>query len=98
MTLHDIEQALPIIIKFEYYNSKEAEVNVYGSYMGMIYNTKHGFYYKSQCYSSNRSEYIRRDNFLLYFNYVLLLSTRFNQNNNDLQIYKLEPKLRVVYK
>lgn len=98
MTLHDIENALPSIIKFdfEYCSSEEAEVDVYDTYMGMIYSTEYGLFYKSQCYHGDNSEYYRRDAFLSYFNYVLLLSIQFK--TNDLQIYKLEPKFRVVYK
>jgi len=97
MTLHDIESALPTIIEFDYYNTNEAEVNVHGKYMGTIYDTVDGLYYKSQYYHNNIHEYLRRDTFLSYFNYVLLLSMQYG-SSNDLQIYKLEPKFRVVYK
>lgn len=96
MTLHDIESALPRIIDFDYCNSEEAEVNVYDNYMGMIYSTEYGLFYKAQCYCNDRSEYLRVNTFLSYFNYVLLLNIQFR--TNDLQIYKLEPKFRVVYK
>lgn len=97
MTLHDIESALPPIIEFDYYNAKEAEVNVYSDYMGRIYDTVDGLYYESQCYHGSTSEYFRRDTFLSCFNYVLLLNMQYG-SLNDLQIYKLEPKFRVVYK
>lgn len=97
MTLHDIESALPTEIEFDYYYTKEAEVNVHGNYMGTIYDTVDGLYYKSQCYHDITGEYFRRDTFLSYFNYVLLLNIRYG-STNDLQIYKLEPKFRVVYK
>lgn len=100
MTLHDIENALPPIIEFDYfdyYSAKEVEVNIHGEYMGKLYDTVDGLYYKSQCYHGNTNEYFRRDTFLSYFNYVLLLNMRYG-SSNDLQIYKLEPKFRVVYK
>lgn len=97
MTLHDIESALPTIIEFDYCNTEEVEVNVHGNYMGTIYDTVDGLYYKSQCYHGITDEYLRRDTFLSYFNYVLLLSMQYG-SSNDLQIYKLEPKFRVVYK
>ena len=100
MTLHDIESALPTIIEFDYfdyYSAKEVEVNIYGEYMGKLYDTVDGLYYKSQCYHNNIHEYLRRDTFLSYFNYVLLLNMRYG-SSNDLQIYKLEPKFRIVYK
>lgn len=97
MTLHDIENALPAIIEFDYYNTEEVEVNVHGEYMGKLYDTVDGLYYKSQCYHGSTSEYFRRDTFLSCFNYVLLLNMQYG-SLNDLQIYKLEPKFRVVYK
>lgn len=97
MTLHDIENALPAIIEFDYCNTEEVEVNVHGNYMGTIYDTVDGLYYKSQCYHGITDEYLRRDTFLSYFKYVLLLNMRYG-SSNDLQIYKLEPKFRVVYK
>lgn len=97
MTLHDIENALPTKIEFDYYGTEEAEVNIHGNYMGTIYDTVDGLYYKSQCYHGITGEYFRRDIFLSCFNYVLLLNIRYG-STNDLQIYKLEPKFRVVYK
>lgn len=96
MTLYDIEHTLPSIIEFDYCSSEEAEVNVHGNYMGMIYSTECELFYKAQCYCNIKEEYLRVNTFLSYFNYVLLLNIRFR--TNDLQIYKLEPKFRVVYK
>lgn len=97
MTLHDIEGALPAIVEFDHYSTKEVEVNVHGEYMGKLYDTVDGLYYESQCYHDNTNDYFRRDTFLSYFNYVLLLNMQYG-SSNDLQIYKLEPKFRVVYK
>lgn len=100
MTLYNIENTLPSIITFRYPKDYEmAKVFVYEKHMGMLY---HGFegelYYISMCYIDNTSEYYRRDTFLSYFDQELLLSIRQEYNNLYIQIYKLEPKFRVVYK
>lgn len=101
MTLHDIENALPPIIRFNYCKYAEntiAGVEVCEDSMGTIYDFgKEGFYYYSECYPQE-SEYYRRDTFLSYFNYELLLSVKYNPTGIEYQIYKIEPKFRIVYK
>ena len=99
MTLHDIENALPPIITFEYGKRDYAEVHVCENHMGnLLYDSEGELYYTSLCYYNDTSEYTRRNTFLSYFNYELLLSIRQGLNSVDLQIYRLEPKFRVVYK
>lgn len=98
MTLHDIENALPPYIRFAYDMGNKAGVIVRGTYMGMIYDTDEGLFYNSQCYSNNPDDCIRKDTFLCYFSYELLLSIQYFEITNAYQLYKLEPKYRVVYK
>lgn len=97
MTLHDIESALPAIIRFvkDYAGEGRAAVLVHDTYMGMIYDTIDGLFYNSQCAQNCPDDVIRRDVFLSYFNYELVLSIRYF---NHFQLYRLEPKFRVVYK
>lgn len=98
MTLHEIENALPSIITFTYCNSY-TEVHVCENHMGnLLYDSEGELYYTSLCYHNDISEYTRRNTFLSYFNHVKLLSIAQEYNNVDLQIYKIEPKFRVVYK
>lgn len=98
MTLHDIENALPPYIRFAYDTGDKAGVIVYDTYMGMIYDTDEGLYYHSPHHPDYSDDYVKKDIFLTHFNYELLLSTRYFEPNNCYQLYKLEPRFRVVYK
>lgn len=98
MTLHDIENGLPSIITFEF-RKGYTEVHVCEKHMGnLLYDSEGELYYTSLCYHNDISEYTRRNTFLSYFNHVKLLSVQHRYNNIDLQIYKIEPKFRIVYK
>lgn len=97
MTLHDIENALPLSIRFTYDTEGQAGVIVHDNYMGMIYDTDEGLFYNSQNYRDSSDDYIRKSTFLSYFNYELLLSVRY-KSIDTYELYKLEPKFRVVYK
>lgn len=98
MTLHDIENTLPPYIRFAYDMGDRAGVIVYDTYMGMIYNTNEGLYYLSPYDKDYSDNSFKKDIFLTHFNYELLLSTRYFEPNNCYQLYKLEPRFRVVYK
>lgn len=97
MTLRDIENALPPIIRFVNDSDDKAGVLVHNTYMGMIYNTAEGLFYNSQNYRDCSDDCIRKNTFLSYFNYELLLSVRYTAID-IYELYKLEPKFRVVYK
>lgn len=100
MTLRDIENALPPVIRFVNDYVGQAAVLVHDTYMGMIYDTADGLYYNSQCAENCPDDVIRRDVFLSYFNYesVLSLRLRYFKWSDHYQLYKIEPKFRVVYK
>ena len=99
MTLYDIENALPSIIMFEYGKEGYTEVHVCENHMGnLLYDSEGGLYYISLCYHNDTSEYTRRNTFLSYFDHVLLISIYRGYSGIDFQIYKLDPKFRVVYK
>lgn len=100
MTLHDIESALPAIIRFvkDYADEGRAAVLVHDTYMGMIYDTIDGLFYNSQCAQNCPDDVIRRDVFLSYFNYESVLSIRYSKCGEHYQLYRLEPKFKVVYK
>ena len=102
MTLRDIENALPPIIRFVKDYAGEAEgraaVLVHDTYMGMIYDTIDGLFYNSQCAENCPDDVIRRDVFLSYFNYESVLSVRYFKCGEHYQLYRLEPKFRVIYK
>lgn len=97
MTLYDIEQALPPYINFITDREGQAGVLVHDTYMGMIYDTDDGLFYNSQNYRDSSDDCIRKSTFLSYFNYELLLSVRY-RGVDIYELYKLEPKFRVVYK
>lgn len=92
MTLHDIEDALPQEIRFINDGVDKAAVIFQNTYMGMIYNTNEGLFYNSQDDST------RKNTFLYYFEHKLLLSVQYSRMGNVYQLYRLEPKFRVVYK
>lgn len=98
MTLYDIENVLPPCIRFIYDKEGQAGVIVHNTYMGMIYDTDEGLFYNSHCYSNCPDDCIKKDTFLCYFNYELLLSIQYFEITNAYQLYKLKPKYRIVYK
>lgn len=97
MTLHEIDNELPLSIRFIYDKEDIAGVIVHDTYMGMVYNTDEGLFYNSQNYRDSSDDNIRKSTFLSYFNYKLLLSVRY-RGVDIYELYKLEPKFRVVYK
>lgn len=98
MTLHEIENELPPYIRFIYEEGDKAGVIVHGTYMGMIYDTNEGLYYNSQYDQNCPDDSIIKDVFLSYFRYKSLFRAQYFKISDIYQIYKLEPKFRVVYK
>lgn len=98
MTLHEIENELPPCIRFINEGEDKAGVMVHDAYMGMIYDTDEGLYYNSQCDQNCPNDVIRKDVFLSYFRYELLLSAQYFKVGDIYRLYKIEPKFRVVYK
>jgi hypothetical protein len=97
MTLRDIENALPPCIRFINDTGGKAGVMVNDTYMGMIYDTDEGLFYNSQNFRDCSNDCIRKNTFLSYFNYELLLSVRYAAID-IYELYRLEPKFGVVYK